>query len=177
MAFLYVAAYAVPAAAIWVLVGALLRPLGERPWALASVAVIFTLRYGLAETLNLPLQSPGHRWQVPARWIRGRTRTKGVLTWGALLGPGLIARNPYAGMWLLPFVVSLDQSLLTAGLVGGTHGTARALGVLHNLRLDCNVADMTAWNAQWRWRLLDGVLLLVSAGALVGQGMWALATS
>lgn len=158
-----------------VLLGALLRPLGAYPWLLALPASLYALRHGLAETLNFPLQPPGSRWQVPTTGI-GRWWPGPTLTWGMLLGPGLVTRNPYGGIWLLPFLIGLHRSLLLAALVGGTHGAARALGVLHNRRVACNVADTATWRPLWSWRLWDGMLLLAGAGALVGVGLWTLAT-
>jgi hypothetical protein len=172
----YLAAYTAPATATWVAIGMLLQPLSERPRALASLAALYALRYGLAETLDFPLQPPGLRWQVPARWIKGQPLALRVLTWGALLGPGLVTRNPYAGLWLVPFLVGLNGHLVVAGLVGAAHGGARALGVLHNHRRVCDMADVTTWQALWHWRLWDGALLLIGAGGLVGHGLWTLTT-
>lgn len=45
---------------------------------------------------------------------------------------GLITRNPYAGMWLLPFLLALSHPLLTTiflgAAIGTIHGAARAGG-------------------------------------------------
>jgi len=92
-------------------------------------------------------------------------------TWGALLGPGLVTRNPYAGMWLVLLLIALNHSLFTVlvlGMaVGIAHGGARALGVLSNRRhLDTNCTHLLILGAQMYWRFIDGLALLLAAGAL-----------
>lgn len=105
-----------------------------------------------------------------------------TLTWGTALGPGLVTKNPYAGMWLLPFLVALNHSLLmtivVSMVVGATHGGARALGVLRNQR--CIVMDESAHirilGAVSRWQYIDGLALLLGAGALAAYALFLLGT-
>jgi hypothetical protein len=97
-----------------------------------------------------------------------------TLIWGALLGPGLVTRNPYAGIWLLPLLLVLNQNLLTAvgaGIaIGIAHGGARALGVLHNRKcMQVAQAHLLILGEQWRWKYLDGLALLLAAGALAAS--------
>ncbi len=94
-----------------------------------------------------------------------------TVTWGALLGPGLLIRNPYAGMWLLPLLIALNHNLLTAlvigMIVGVAHGGARALGILSNRRqMDMNYSHLMILGAQLRWKYRDGLALLLVAGVL-----------
>lgn len=160
------AAYAVPAAIAWMGVGTILRPIASYPLLLAVPGILYALCHGRNETLGLPRRPPGSIWQVPASWIAGRSQPARALIWGALLGPGFVTRNPYAGMWLMPVLVGLSQSLAIAGGVGGAHGLARALGILHNCRLACDPARAASWEPYQRWRRYDGMLLLLGAGAI-----------
>ena len=94
-----------------------------------------------------------------------------TLMWGALLGPGLVTRNPYAGMWLVPLLIALNHNLLATlvmGLiVGVAHGGARALGVLSNRRhMETNCSHLLILGAQMHWKCRDGLALLLAAGAL-----------
>lgn len=94
-----------------------------------------------------------------------------ITTWGTLLGPGLVTRNPYAGMWLLPLLITLNHNLLAAtatGMaVGAAHGGARAIGVLSNWRhIGMPYAHLMILGAQLRWKSRDGRALLLAAGAL-----------
>jgi len=94
-----------------------------------------------------------------------------TLTWGITLGPGLVTKNQYAGIWLLPLLVALNHSLfmtMTIGIaVGVAHGGARVLGVLSNRRyMDIEYAHLRILGAQFRWLYMDGLALLLAAGAL-----------
>ena len=84
---------------------------------------------------GLPLRSFDSKWQVPSSWVKGSVIKRSLL-WGTILGPGLITRNPYAGIWLLPLLIVLARNPLVMVLVGigigAAHGIARALGVLRN---------------------------------------------
>lgn len=135
------------------------------------VAWLYALVFGIAETFGLPLRAPSLAWQVPAQWIKGRSPMVQTATWGALLGTGLVTRNPYAGMWLLPLLIALNHDLHTAmaiGMaVGIAHGGARALGVLNNRRhMGTNCSHLMILGAQVRWKYRDGLALLLAAGAL-----------
>lgn len=121
-------------------------------------------------------------WQVPSHWIKGRPPIVQTLIWGTSLGPGLVTRNPYAGIWLLPFLIVLDRSplmTLVVGIaVGAAHGGARAIGVLRNR--SCMSTDVDAYlkimGAQQRWQYLDGLALLLAAGALAAYALFLLGT-
>lgn len=168
-------AYVLPAAFVWGILGLLLWPLHIISWLLPLIALVYALWFGLLETLGLPFRSPGLTWQVPSGWIDRRPAIVQALTWGATLGPGLVTRNPYAGMWLLPFLLVLNHSLLMAIIVGiatgATHGAARVLGVLSTRRsmdvdMDTDYAHLKILGAQFRWQYMDGLALLLAAGAL-----------
>jgi hypothetical protein len=132
---------------------------------------MYALGFGIVETLGLPVRVPSSTWQVPAQWLRGRPAGVQTLIWGALLGPGLLTRNPYAGIWLLLPLLALSQSVSLAvdiGIaVGITHGSTRALGILHNRTCIADpYAHLLILGKYWLWQYLDGLALLVVAGAL-----------
>ncbi len=148
-----------------------LWPLGAILVAVALVACGYALAFGIAETFGLPLRAPSLAWQVPAQWVKGRSPMVQTATWGAFLGPGLVTRNPYASMWLLPLLIALHHNPLTAMVigmaVGVVHGGARALGVLSNRRrMATNCSHLMIMGAQVRWKYIDGLALLLAAGAL-----------
>jgi hypothetical protein len=94
-----------------------------------------------------------------------------TLTWGSVLGPGLVTRNPYAGMWLLPLLIVLQHDLFTAVVSGATvgiaHGSARAFGILRNRKhQNDSCAPILILASQWRWQFMDGLALLGIAGGL-----------
>jgi hypothetical protein len=169
---LYIAAYVFPALVIWGLLAIVLRPLGSIPLLIPLLAWAYALRFGLLETLGLPFRPLGLWWQVPSSWIKGRPVVLQTLTWGTALGPGLVTKNPYAGMWLLPLLLTLNHGLLAAisiGIaVGAVHGGARVLGVLSNRK--CIDVDTSAYlrilNTEAQWQYMDGLALLLAAGAL-----------
>ena len=167
------AAYIFPAALVWGGLAALFWLLGHVPLLVPLLALAYTLWFGAHEALGLPQQVPSLAWQVPSGWINRRSPILQALTWGTMLGPGLVTRNPYAGMWLLPLLLALNTNLLMAILVGlaigAAHGGARALGVLSNREQmddDMDYAYLSILGAQLRWLYLDGLLLLLAAGAL-----------
>jgi hypothetical protein len=165
-----IGAHVAPAAAVWAALGALLALV---PQLVAVIAVVvYAMLHGLAETLDLRLDAPGINWQVPSSWLRGRRLAAHVAIWGTTLGPGLVTRNPYAGMWFILFALAaVDRPELGAvigAIVGVVHGTARALGIL------ANHADRYSPELPWRMmitqmrvRLADGIGLLAAAGAIV----------
>ena len=165
------AAYILPSAVVWGILGIILWPL--HTWLIPLIALVYALWFGLFETLGLPFRPPGLAWQVPSRWINGRPAIVQAWTWGSILGPGLVTRNPYAGMWLLPFLLVLNHSppmAMVVGIaVGIAHGGARVLGVLSNRRhmdMDTDYAHLRILGAQMRWQYIDGLVLLLAAGAL-----------
>lgn len=174
----YLLAYIIPGAVVWACVGLAIWPLSRIAGLIPSLIWIYTLLFGIFETGLLPISAPSLTWQVPAQWIRGHSPFVQTLIWGTCLGPGLVTRNPYAGMWLLPLFIALNQNLLAAVIIGmaigGIHGAARALGVLCNRKeLDTSCPPIHflgvhhILGTQWRWRLIDGLILLVVTGAFV----------
>lgn len=152
------------------MLGIALHLLGTILRFMPLLALVYAFGFGLVETLGLALQAPGFTWQVPAQWVRGSSGVR-ALVWGIWLGPGLVTRNPYAGMWLLLFLLALSQNLLTAlgtGMaIGITHGGARALGVLSNRKCHTDpAAPLLILAGVWRWKYFDGLALLLVAGAL-----------
>lgn len=134
----------------------------------------YTVVYGISETFGLRFKSPESTWQVPSGWVRGTT-TKKTLIWGSLLGPGLITRNPYAGIWLLPFLIALNHNILLAVVIGIVHGMARAIGVLKNRKyLDNPYSHLIILGSLFRWRSIDGMVLLLVAGVMIVQVVWIL---
>jgi len=148
------------------------RLLAGIPLLLPLLALVHALYFGLGETLEFHRLRLSLAWQVPSHWIRGRPAIVQTLIWGTSLGPGLVTRNPYAGIWLLPFLIVLDRNLpmtLFVGIaVGAVHGGARAVGVLRNRSCISTDADayLKIMGAQQRWQYLDGLALLLAAGAL-----------
>lgn len=147
---------------------------------LPLLALAYALYFGLGEMLEFHRLRLSLAWQVPSHWIKGRPAIVQTLIWGTSLGPGLVTRNPYAGIWLLPFLIVLDRSLLmtlVVGIaVGAAHGGARAIGVLRNR--SCMSTDADAYlkimGAQQRWQYLDGLALLLAAGALAAYALFLL---
>ncbi|HEX6683439.1 MAG TPA: hypothetical protein VF062_11615 [Candidatus Limnocylindrales bacterium] len=136
------------------------------------LAVGYALAHGIAETLGLPLRAPGLGWEVPAAWLKGRGRAKRILIWGATLGPGLVTRNPYAGMWFVPLLLATTTAdpfpaAAAGAFIGLAHGTARAAGIIANRRgEDCQLPwRMTI--TRIRFRLADGLCLLFAAGVVI----------
>jgi len=164
-----VAAHAVPAALVWAVIAAAANPL---PDGVATILALgYALAHGVAETVGLPLRAPGVGWEVPAVWLKGRGRAGRILIWGATLGPGLVTRNPYAGMWLLPLLLTTTTtdpvSAAAAGaFVGLAHGTARAIGILANHRGDSCDLPWRMAVTQMRFRLADGLALLFAAAVV-----------
>jgi hypothetical protein len=162
-------AHALPALAVWGAIGAGLGALGPSR-AIQAVAVVYAVLYGIAETFRLPLRAPSLRWQVPSTWVRDRTSRARIVIWGAVLGPGLMTRNPYAGMWLVPLALALvgdvRAGLVCGLLAGAAHGVARAYGLRSNVRSDRGRTDFALVADQLRWRLVDGLALLFAAGII-----------
>ena len=170
---LYIAAYILPAAAVWSILSVVFWPLSSISITvlIPFMAMVYAFAFGVFEALGLPFRAPSLAWQVPSQWISGHSRVAQTITWGAILGPGLVTRNPYAGIWLLPLLLALNHSLLTAiavGIaVGIAHAAARAIGVLSNLKyMDTNHGYILVLGAQLRWLYMDGLALLLAAGAL-----------
>jgi hypothetical protein len=158
----------VPAAAAWALLGLLLHLLPLRTAALVLIAV-YGISYGLLESTGRARPSPpGSGWQVPSAWVRGVSPSRRMWVWGALLGPGLATRNPYAGFGMLVLataaVGSLRDSVLVAVAIGIAHAAGRAAGLLRDVRVIGTGDYMQLVVATMYWRVFDGYALLVIGG-------------
>lgn len=140
------------------------------------IAAAYGLSYGAAEISGASWPpAPGRRWQVPQHLVIGASRGRRVLTWGAILGPGFLTRNPYAGFGMLPLLVaasartaggSLAAAAGLAALTGAAHAAGRALALVRDgaSRPDDPIVLLLR---SMRWRTADGYALLVIAGAAV----------
>jgi hypothetical protein len=166
-----VAAYALPAVAVWTVLGVVLGALPlARPAML--LAAIYAAGYGLTEATGwLGLPPPGRRWQVPQTMVMRASGRRRILLWGSILGPGFLTRNPYAGFGLLPIVVATAGDVrAAAGLaaaVGLAHGAGRALALLRDARRGPAADPMRLVLTSMYWRAFDGFVLLVVAGAAI----------
>jgi hypothetical protein len=165
------AAYALPAVAVWAVLGICL---GALPVATPAVALtaIYAACYGLTEVTGwLGLPPPGRRWQVPQTMVMGASGRRRILVWGSILGPGFLTRNPYAGFGLLPIVVATAGGVrAAAGLaaaIGLAHGAGRALALLRDARRGPAADPMRLVLTSMYWRTFDGFVLLVVAGAVI----------
>lgn len=173
-----VAAYALPAAAVWAVAGLVLTALPLRAVALVLIPV-YAAYYGLVEAQIMPgLPAPGTGWQVPQSLVRGRSLTRRLLTWGSILGSGFLTRNPYAGFALLPLVVastgSIRAGVALAAIIGAVHGAARALALSRDAVAVGDPADyLDSVLKSIYWRTADGYALLVIAGfAIIACARW-----
>jgi hypothetical protein len=165
--FVYILAYSLPAAVIWGVLAIIIHPLTSLSQVMVVIAWLYALTFGVLEAFALPFRPLSLAWQVPAQWLQGRSTFVQNLIWGMTLGPGLVTRNPYAGMWLLPILLTLNHNVFTdvgiGVVIGITHAGMRAFGILSTRRhLDeCGSHILK----QWRWRVSDGLLLLLGAGS------------
>jgi hypothetical protein len=164
-----VAAFAVPGAVVWAAIGAALGALpahGVARWA----AVAYAAAFGIAELAGLGWRAPTSTWQVPSTWVRSRRSGTRTVIWGALLGPGLVTRNPYASIWMLPLLlagVSDPLAGAAAGaVVGALQGGARAVGVVREVRTAHDEGFFGMVIRDMRWRRVDGAALLAAAAAV-----------
>ncbi len=164
-------AFAIPGALVWAGLGAALAEAGSTRAAL-TVGALYGLSYGAVETLSLPVWVPASRWQVPSHWVRGRPPGAATAIWGAVLGPGLWTRNPYAGMWMVALALAAAEGAsagaVAGAVAGAAHGAVRAGGIVAEAnRGDATGVPERLIARQYRWRYLDGVLLLFTAGSFV----------
>jgi hypothetical protein len=168
---LVITAYALPAIAVWAVLGILL---GALP--LARPALVLTVGYAACYGVNEVagrhrLRPPGRNWQVPQTMVMGVSRWRRILVWGSILGPGFLTRNPYAGFGLLPIVVASAGGVRTAAAlaaaIGLAHGTGRALALLRDARPQAGADPMRLVLTSMYWRTFDGFALLVIAGAAI----------
>jgi hypothetical protein len=92
--------------------------------------------------------------------------------WGLILGPGVLTRNPFATMWLVPLSLALTGNALlgaaTGAVAGLAHGVGRASGIMRNMKRSPHYIELVLLSM--RWRFIDGAILLLAAGALAGIG-------
>lgn len=174
------AAYAVPATAVWALLGLALTAVPLR-WLALPLLAAYGGYYGALElTGRSGLPVPGRSWQVPQSMLIGAPPRRRLLVWGALLGPGFATRNPYAGFWLLPAAIAAMPGP-AAGVVLGTavgcaHGSARAAALLRDVAQtravaagvpvavsqDALTGHLDALLKTVYWRRFDGAVLLTT---------------
>ncbi len=133
-----IAAYALPAVAVWAALGFLVTTVRLAGFGLAAAAV-YGGYYGATEVSGRRgLPPPGRSWQVPQTMLIEAPVRRRVLVWGALLGPGFATRNPYAGFGLLPLALAsmpgTGAGLAVGAAIGLAHGTARAAALLRDVR-------------------------------------------
>jgi hypothetical protein len=168
----YVSAYVLPGAVIWGILSIGFWGIGNIPFFSLGMACLYAYWFGVRETYAVPCLVPSLAWQVPARWLKGRPVAKQILIWGFFLGPGFLTRNPYAGIWALPFLIALQRQLLSAIVIGVAigilHGGLRAISILHmSQKQDLSSCTLHyAMGIQWHWQFMDGLYLLLTAGML-----------
>lgn len=176
------AAYAIPALATWLALGLGLALVPLAGFALAA-SVAYGGYYGVTELSGRRgLAVPGRRWQVPQSMVIGASPRRRLLVWGAILGPGFLTQNPYAGFGLLPLAVAAERAagpaacLALAAAIGLAHGSGRAAALIRDLRRA--VLSTTGPGDQLEtllkivyWRRLDGAALLVAAAAALAVAL------
>lgn len=160
-----------PAVLAWGSLGLLVNlvPLHQ---AALIVVIVYGTCYGLLEATGRPgLPAPSRTWQVPAAWVDHVPRWRRTAVWGALLGPGLFTRNPYAGFWLLPLIAasvgSIRVGVAFAAIAGVLHSTGRALALLRDVRQIESANYLQSVFKTLRWRKFDGLALLAAVGIAV----------
>jgi hypothetical protein len=167
-----VAAYALPGAVTWTVLGFCLAELPLTGIALVGAAA-YGCYFGVAELAgNSGLAAPGRRWQVPQSMMINASPWRRVLVWGAILGPGFLTLNPYAGFGLLPLAVTAMKAagvgacVALAALIGFGHGAARAAALIRDISRACQVSAVGQLGLLLKtvyWRRLDGAVLLCLA--------------
>jgi hypothetical protein len=147
--------------------------LGVLPVAHAAVvaAAVYGCGYGAAEVFGLRWPGPpGRRWQVPQDLLIGSSGARRLVVWGTILGPGFLTRNPYAGFGMLVLVAastgSLPAAIVVAAIIGVTHAVGRAVALLRDTAT-AQLEPFALLLRSLRWRVLDGIALLVVAGAAI----------
>ena len=140
-------------------------------------AVVYGCYYGAFELAGRRgLAVPGRRWQVPQSMMIDASPRRRVLVWGAVLGPGFLTQNPYAGFGLLPVAVAAMRAagtgacLALAAAIGLAHGTARAAALLRDVRRGATTTATEQLDVLLKtiyWRRFDGAALLAVAAAAI----------
>lgn len=170
-----VAANAVPGALVWSALGTIL---GAIPQQIAiAMSVCYAIVYGSVEALGWPLRAPGLEWQVPSNWLRDRGLAARVAIWVGILGPGIVTRNPFAGMGFLATLLAMTTGptagAATGAGIGLVHGVTRAIGVLRDQAQRSPTLPWKLVLVRARWRTADGLVMLWAAGALLAGAIWA----
>jgi hypothetical protein len=162
--------YVLPAAGVWALLG---LALGALPIASAAIvaAAVYGCGYGVVEASGMIRPAaPGRRWQVPQDMVPGGSGGRRVALWGAILGPGLLTRNPYASFGMLVVLAATVGGLPTAvwvgALIGAAHASGRAFALLRDSASPQD-EPFALLLRSLRWRVLDGLALLAVAGAAI----------
>lgn len=164
----YFAAFLGPGTLAWAMIAWLIAESGlpTSVWGVATL--VYGAAFGVIQISGHRLQPPQIRWQVPSTWVRHRARIANNLVWGAILGPGLLTKNPFAGMWALPLLLGLGGSPTVAGsLVGLVHSATRVAGIVMSASGEIDPISPVAWRPYFHWRYVDGLLLLAVAGGLI----------
>jgi hypothetical protein len=163
--------YALAGAACWALPGA---AAGSLPLQRAGLLVValYGAYFGIAEALGRRgVPAPGSRWQVPQGFVRSASRRRKLVLWGAILGPGFLTRNPYAGFGMLVALTTLAGSawlgLIVAAVTGACHGTGRALAMLRDARQASGAQYLSSVAKSLYWRHCDGLALTAIAAAML----------
>jgi hypothetical protein len=161
----------VSAAIVWAVVGLIVTALPLRSAALV-VGAAYSVYYGFMEASSrngLPVPSTG--WQVPQSFVRHGSWRRRVITWGSILGPGFLTRNPYAGFALLPVVIAsvgnLRTGIVLAVAIGALHGAGRAIALLRDTREIDTANYLNSVLRSMYWRIFDGYTLLVMSGVIL----------
>lgn len=170
----FLAVFAVAAGVFWAVMAGILGLGASVPLIrelFLATAVLYCMAFGLAEFHGIPIWPPSLAWQVPARWLTGRSPHKQGLLWGITLGPGALTVNRLAGMWViaLPALATGNRMLGFVGtvLAGMVHGTARGFAIISNVDRTDVLGSLLLTRSKMRWRFADGLLLLVGSGALL----------
>jgi hypothetical protein len=142
--------------------------------AVVIVAFGYALVYGMIESQRLAIAAPSLPFQVPASWVRREQGlTVQLLIWGVALGPGILTRNAYASMWLIPPVLALADSpavgLVAGALAGAVHGVGRSTGVLRNMSFRGPEAHLAVLGQYAKFRSFDSVVLFLAAGIFASE--------
>ena len=166
---LVLAAYIGPALVTWAVIGLVLNWLPLSSAALPAI-VVYALFYGVLETAGRAVPpAPGSTWQVPSSWVRNVSGWRRIMVWGAMLGPGFITRNPYAGFGLLVLVVaaagSIHNGVPLAAAIGLAHAAGRFLALIRDTHQPNTAAGyLQVVLRNMRWRMADGYALLLIGG-------------
>jgi hypothetical protein len=152
------------------MVGAALTALPLQRAAI-SLAVLYAAFYGVVEAtvrLRRKLSPPGSKWQVPSGWVINVSRPRRIIVWGSVLGPGFFTRNAYAGFALLPMIIAsvrgVAVGIALGGAIGLAHATGRASALVRDARLAATADYLETTLKKMRWRVIDGLVLLLIAG-------------